>query len=204
MARLGMVIDLKRCIGCNACTLACKQENGTPEGVHYARVVTREVGTYPKTRRTFLPVLCNHCDDAPCAHACPSGATWVRADGIVMVDREKCIGCRACAVACPYMNRHYIEKGLLEHGYSSDGLSPYEAVKFTDFEEGTMTKCTLCAHRVDQGLEPACVITCPTDARIFGDLEPEDGKLQRLIRERKGWTLLPEARTKPSVFYLDE
>ena len=204
MARLGMVIDLKRCIGCNACTLACKQENGTPEGVHYARVVTREVGTYPKTRRTFLPVLCNHCDDAPCAHACPSGATWVRADGLVMVDREKCIGCRACAVACPYMNRHYIEKGLLELGYSTDSLSPYEAVKFTDFEEGTMTKCTLCAHRVDQGLEPACVVTCPTDARIFGDLEPEDGKLQKLIRERKGWTLLPECNTKPSVFYLDE
>jgi molybdopterin-containing oxidoreductase family iron-sulfur binding subunit len=120
------------------------------------------------------------------------------------VDREKCIGCRACAVACPYMNRHYIEKGLLDHGYSTDGLSPYEAVKFTDFEEGTMTKCTMCAHRVDQGLEPACVVTCPTDARIFGDLEPEDGKLQKLIRERKGWTLLPECNTKPSVFYLDE
>jgi molybdopterin-containing oxidoreductase family iron-sulfur binding subunit len=204
MARLGMVIDLKRCIGCNACTLACKQENGTPEGIHYARVITREIGTYPKTRRTFLPVLCNHCDDAPCAQACPSGATWIRNDGLVMVEREKCIGCRACAVACPYMNRHFIEKELLAHGYSSDGLSPYEAVKFAEFEEGTMTKCTLCAHRVDQGLEPACVVTCPTDARIFGDLEPEDGKLQKLIRERKGWTLLPECNTKPSVFYLDE
>ncbi len=204
MARLGMVIDLKRCIGCNACTLACKQENGTPEGIHYARVITREIGTYPKTRRTFLPVLCNHCDDAPCAQACPSGATWIRNDGLVMVEREKCIGCRACAVACPYMNRHFIEKELLAHGYGSDGLSPYEAVKFAEFEEGTMTKCTLCAHRVDQGLEPACVVTCPTDARIFGDLEPEDGKLQKLIRERKGWTLLPECNTKPSVFYLDE
>lgn len=204
MARLGMVIDLKRCIGCNACTLACKQENGTPEGVHYARVVTREVGTYPKTRRTFLPVLCNHCDDPPCAHACPSGATYIRNDGLVMVDKEKCIGCRACSCACPYMNRHFIEKGMLEHGYGTDGLSLYEAIKFADFEEGTNTKCTMCAHRVDQGLEPACVITCPTDARIFGDLEPADGKLQKLIRERKGWTLLPECNTKPSVFYLDD
>ena len=204
MPRLGMVIDLKRCIGCNACTLACKQENGTPEGVHYARVITREVGAYPKTRRTFLPVLCNHCDDAPCAQACPSGATWIRSDGLVMVEREKCIGCRACAVACPYMNRHYIEQGLLDHGYGTDGLSPYEAVKFAEFEEGTMTKCTMCAHRVDQGLEPACVVTCPTDARIFGDLEPDDGKLQKLIRERNGWSLLPECKTKPSVFYLDE
>ena len=204
MARLGMVIDLRRCIGCNACTLACKQENGTPEGVHYARVITREVGTYPTTKRTFLPVLCNHCDDAPCAQACPSGATYVREDGIVAVDREKCIGCRACAVACPYMNRHFIERGMLRHGYGADGLSPYEAVKFADFEEGTMTKCNLCAHRLDQDLEPACVVTCPTDARIFGDLEPPEGKLQTLISERKGWTLCPEANTKPSVFYLDE
>ncbi len=204
MARLGMVIDLKRCIGCNACTVACKQENGTPAGVHFARVITREVGTYPQTRRTFLPVLCNHCEDAPCALACPSGATHIRADGIVMVDKDVCIGCRACAVACPYMNRHYIERGLLQHGYSGDGISPMEAVKFADFEEGTMTKCTLCAHRVDQGLEPACVVTCPTEARIFGDLDQKDGRLRRLIRERNGWTLLPEAETKPCVYYLDE
>jgi molybdopterin-containing oxidoreductase family iron-sulfur binding subunit len=204
MARLGMVIDLKRCIGCNACTLACKQENGTPEGMHYARVVTREVGTYPQTRRTFLPVLCNHCDDAPCQHVCPTGATYTRPDGIVLVDKDKCIGCRACSVACPYMNRHFIEKKMLEHGYSADGLSPYEAIKFADFQEGTNNKCTLCSHRIDHGLEPACVVTCPTDARIFGDLEPQDGKLQKLIRERKGWTLLPECNTKPSVYYLDE
>jgi dimethyl sulfoxide reductase iron-sulfur subunit len=204
MARLGMVIDLKRCIGCNACTLACKQENGTPEGMHYARVVAREVGTYPNTKRTFLPVLCNHCDDAPCQHVCPTGATYTRADGVVLVDKDKCIGCRACSVACPYMNRHFIERKMLEHGYNGEGLSPYEAIKFADFQEGTNNKCTLCAHRIDHGLEPACVVTCPTDARIYGDLEPEDGKLQQLIRERKGWTLLPECNTKPSVYYLDE
>lgn len=204
MARLGMVIDLKRCIGCNACTLACKQENGTPLGMHYARVITREVGTYPATRRTFLPVLCNHCDDPPCQHACPTGATFTRSDGIVLVDKNKCIGCRACSVACPYMNRHFIERKMLDHGYSTDGLSPYEAIKFTEFQEGTNNKCTLCSHRIDEGLEPACVVTCPTEARIFGDLEPADGKLQKLIRERKGWTLLPECNTKPSVYYLDE
>jgi molybdopterin-containing oxidoreductase family iron-sulfur binding subunit len=199
-----MVIDLRRCIGCNACTLACKQENGTPEDIHFARVITREVGTYPATRRTFLPVLCNHCEDAPCAEACPSGATWIREDGIVMVDREKCIGCRACAVACPYMNRHFIARGLLENGYSADGLSPFEAVKFAEFEEGTMTKCTLCAHRIDAGLLPACVVTCPTDARIFGDWDDPSGKLQKLVDERGGWALLPECKTKPKVYYLDD
>ncbi|MFQ5776700.1 MAG: 4Fe-4S dicluster domain-containing protein [Terriglobia bacterium] len=199
--RLGLVIDLKRCVGCNACTLACKQEHGTPPDVHFARVVTREVGTYPKTKRTFLPVLCNHCAEATCERVCPTGATYIRPDGIVMVDHEKCIGCRACAVACPYMNRHFIEEEMLQSG---DRMSAFDLVKFAEFTPGTMAKCTLCAHRIDKGLEPACVVTCPTECRIFGDLEDKDGRLQRLIRERGGWTLLPQCDTKPSVYYLDE
>ncbi len=203
MARLGMVIDLKRCVGCNACTLACKQENGTPIGVHFARVVTDEVGTYPNCTRTFLPVLCNHCDDAPCQEACPTGATYTRPDGIVMVDYDVCIGCRACAVACPYMNRHFINKGALKSGYGGNGLNQYEVVKFADFQEGINTKCNFCAPRIDQGLEPACVDTCPTEARIFGDLAEEDGKLQTLIKERGGKPLLPECETKPSVYYVE-
>ena len=202
--RLGLVIDLRRCVGCNACTLACKQEHGTPQGIHFARVVTREVGAYPAAKRTFLPVLCNHCQEAPCAEVCPTGATYIRPDGIVMVDNQKCIGCRACAVACPYMNRHFIEEGLLQNGRGPRQLTAFELVKFAGFEEGTMTKCTLCAHRIDQGLEPACVITCPTECRIFGDLEEESGRLQTLIRERGGEPLLPECNTRPSVYYLAE
>ena len=204
MARLGMIIDLKRCIGCNACTLACKQENGTPEGIHFARVVTHEVGTYPKSKRTFLPVLCNHCSDAACVEACPTGATYIREDGIVMVDHTRCVGCRACNVACPYMNRFFVEDGLLENGYSGHGLSQFEAVKFAQYEEGTNIKCTLCAHRIDEGLEPACVVSCPTEARIFGDWDEEGGKLQRLVATRKNWKLLPEFNTKPNVVMLDE
>lgn len=205
MPRWGMVIDLKRCVGCNACTIACKQEHGTPPDIHFARVVTREVGTYPHTKRTFLPLLCNHCEDAPCERVCPTGATYIRPDGIVMVDADKCIGCRACAVACPYLNRHFIEPGLLRAGYGGNGdLTPFERLKFAAFQEGTMTKCTFCAHRVDQGLEPACVVTCPTEARVFGDLDDPNGRLSQLIEERKGWTLLPECGTKPCVYYLDE
>lgn len=200
--RLGMVIDLKRCVGCNACTLACKQEHGTPDGIHYARVITREVGTYPEMNRTFLPVLCNHCDDPPCEKACPTGATFVRPDGIVMINEDKCIGCRACAVACPYMHRHFVSNGMLHK--EGDPENPYAAVKHAAFREGTVTKCNLCAHRIDQGLEPACVVTCPTEARIFGDLDEEEGRLQQLIEERNSWTLLPEADTQPSVVYLDE
>ena len=199
--RLGMVIDLKRCVGCNACTLACKQEHGTPAGMHFARVITHEVGTYPNSTRTFLPVLCNHCLDAPCAQVCPTGATYIRPDGIVMVENKKCIGCRACAVACPYMNRHFIAEGMLQDGRGH--LSPFELVKFAEFEEGTMSKCILCAHRVDEGLEPACVVTYPTECRIFGDLDDENGPLQRLIRERNGSVLLPECNTRPSVYYLE-
>lgn len=199
--RLGMVIDLKRCVGCNACTLACKQEHGTPAEMHFARVVTHEVGTYPTSTRTFLPVLCNHCRDAPCAQVCPTGATYIRPDGIVMVENKKCVGCRACAVACPYMNRHFIAEGMLQDGRGP--LSPFELVKFAEFEEGTMSKCTLCAHRVDEGLEPACVVTCPTECRIFGDLDDENGRLQQLIRERNGSVLLPECNTRPSVYYLE-
>jgi molybdopterin-containing oxidoreductase family iron-sulfur binding subunit len=196
-----MVIDLKRCVGCNACTLACKQEHGTPAGIHYARVIAREVGTYPDTKRSFLPVLCNHCDDPPCEKACPTGATYVRPDGIVMIEQKKCIGCRACAVACPYMHRHFVGNGMLRNERDSD--NPYDTVKFAEFKEGTMAKCNLCAHRIDQGMEPACVVTCPTEARIFGDLDDKDGPLQQLIEERDSWTLLPEAETKPSVVYLD-
>lgn len=135
---------------------------------------------------------------------CPSGASYIRPDGIVLVDGNKCIGCRACAVACPYMNRHYIERGMLQHGYGGEGLSPLEAVKFAEFDERTMIKCTLCAHRVDRGLEPACVVTCPTECRTFGDLDEANGKLQRLIRERHGEPLMPECNTRPSVYYLDE
>ncbi len=167
-------------------------------------MLTREVGTYPAAKRTFLPILCNHCDDAPCAQVCPTGATYIRPDGIVAVDNQKCIGCRACAVACPYMHRHFIQEGMLANGLGSDGLTPFEVVKFAAWDEGTMAKCNFCAHRIDQGLEPACVVTCPTECRIFGDLEEESGRLQHLIRERGGTPLLPECQTRPSVYYLEE
>ena len=112
------------------------------------------------------------------------------------------IGCRACT--WPALHEPSLHRARTSRGWnSSDGISPLEAIKLADFDEGTNIKCTLCAHRVDRGLEPACVVTCPTDARIFGDWEEENGKLQRLVKERKGWALLPEYETKPNVYYLD-
>lgn len=201
MTRWGMVIDLDRCIGCNACTVACKIENGTPPDHYWARVYTEEAGTYPDVKTTYVPVLCNHCEDAPCVTVCPTGASYKRKDGIVMVNQNTCIGCRFCMMACPYASRFYLRHGTLEAGYHGERTA-FEDAKWEAFTEGTVTKCTFCAHRVDDGLEPACVVTCPTDARIFGDLEDPESKPSTLIRERGGKQPLAELGTKPSVYYL--
>jgi len=202
MTRWGMVLDLARCIGCNACTVACKIENGTPPDTYWARVYTEETGTYPETKTTYVPALCNQCADAPCMSVCPTKATYQRDDGIVLVNPDLCIGCRACMAACPYAARFYLQKGVLEAGYHGE-RTDFEEKKWEWFQEGTVTKCTFCAHRVDKGLEPACVITCPTDARIFGDLEDANSKVSVLIRERNGQQPLPEAGTSPSVYYVE-
>ncbi len=201
MTRWGMVIDLDRCVGCNACTVACKVENGTPPDHYWARVYTEETGTFPDTKTTYVPVLCNHCEDAPCVTVCPTGASYKRKDGIVMVNQDACIGCRFCMMACPYANRFYLRHGTLEAGYHGE-RTEFEDAKWDAFTEGTVTKCTFCAHRVDDGLEPACVVTCPTDARIFGDLEDPESKPSKLIRERNGKQPLAELGTNPSVYYV--
>lgn len=202
MTRYGMVIDLETCVGCHSCTIACKVSNGTPPGVHFASVIEHEVGTYPNARREFLPVLCNHCEDAPCVDVCPTGASYKRADGIVAVHSDICIGCRACDTACPYGHRHYIEPGALRTGYFNDGLTKFEELKYERWTDGTVSKCDFCMERTDQGLQPACVETCPPISRHFGDLSDPDSNVSRLLRERESFTLLPEAGTEPRVSYL--
>jgi molybdopterin-containing oxidoreductase family iron-sulfur binding subunit len=197
-----MVLDLTRCIGCNACTVACKIENGTPDDHYWCRVYTEETGTFPDVKTMYVPALCNHCADAPCVTVCPTGASYQRDDGIVLIDPDKCIGCRACMTACPYAARFYLRKGVLEAGYHGE-RTDFEDKKWELFQEGTVTKCTFCAHRVDEGLEPACVITCPTDARIFGDLDDPQSKPSKLIRERNGQQPLAELGTNPSVYYVE-
>jgi molybdopterin-containing oxidoreductase family iron-sulfur binding subunit len=197
-----MVIDLERCIGCNACIVACKTENGTPDDVYYTRVYTEEMGEFPDVTMTYVPALCNHCEDAPCVTVCPTGASYKREDGIVLINPDACIGCRYCMMACPYGERFYLTKGKLENGYYGGEHTDFEALKWQSFQEGTVVKCTFCAHRVDGGVDPACVTGCPTEARVFGDLEDEDSKVSVLLRERGGDPPLEEAGTKPSVFYL--
>lgn len=198
MARKGMVIDLKRCIGCQACTIACKAENGTSPRVFWTRVLETESGKFPQARRDFLPILCNHCKDPVCKTVCPTGATFQRPDGLVLVDKDKCIGCRACITACPYHVRFYRRKSRT---YYPQGATPYEEMQTTE-QNGIVTKCTFCAHRVDKGLVPACVQACLTNARTFGDLDDPLSPVSRVLRERHPYQLRPEMGTDPSVIYL--
>lgn len=200
MPRWGMVIDLARCVGCYACTMACKVENGTPPGVWFAPVYEKEVGAYPQVKRMFLPTLCFHCKDAPCLKACPTGAIHKREDGIVLVDQETCCGSRACIAACPYGALHFVEK---ETGEFGPELIPMEESVYRNTVTGTVQKCTFCAHRIERGVyTPACVETCPTNCRIFGDLADPTSEVSRLIRQHNGLQARPEAGTDPSVYYL--
>ena len=199
MTRLGMTIDLKRCIGCFGCTIACKAENATPPKVFWNRVLVNEEGKYPTARQVFFPIQCNHCQEAPCLRVCPSGATHQRADGIVLIDYDKCVGCRACMTACPYQQRSFLRQiGTYYPGHLTD----FERVGYAKYPIKTVTKCTFCAHRVDEGLEPACVQTCITKARNFGDLDDPESAVCLAMRNRHSFTLRSELGTLPSVIYL--
>lgn len=196
--RYGMVIDLERCIGCNACTVACKQKNATPRGTFWCKVTTTEEGEYPKAYRKHLPTLCNHCENAMCAKVCPTGATHQREDGIVAVDSDKCIGCRMCMAACPYNARNFnwqtpVRVTGANYGDAEVPVRP----------KGVAEKCTLCRERTDRGEEPMCVVCCPAHARIFGDLDDPDSEISQTILNRKAWTLLENQGTRPSVHYFE-
>ncbi len=178
MPNYGFVIDLGKCIGCHACTIACKAEHDIPVGVNRCWVKTVEKGTFPQVQRLFFPVLCNQCEEAPCMNICPTGALYKRPDGIVDLNGEACIGCRACMVACPY-----------------DQL-------FIDQNTRTAEKCNFCANRVENKLEPACVSVCPTECRIFGDLDDASSEVAEIVQREAFMVRKPEKGTGPKVFYL--
>lgn len=196
----GMVIDLKGCVGCNSCTLACRMEHGTPPGILFNRVRKYEIGKYPSAKLRLLPMPCMHCQDPACIKVCPTGATYQREDGLVLVDDQKCMGCRYCVIACPYDSRRYLDELLNYYGGRSQ--TPYEKIKRRNFVKGTVVKCNFCAHRLDEGLLPACVETCPAQARYFGDLDDADSEVSRLIADNNGSPLHEEFGTRPSVYYL--
>lgn len=198
--RLGMVIDLKRCIGCYGCQIACKAEHGTRPGTTYARVIKREWGSYPHTRRLSIPVLCMHCGEPPCVEVCPTGASQKREfDGVVFIDGEVCVGCRACIMACPYGARYFQDE---RRDYFGVGENDYESCVYAAHETGVVEKCDFCRHRIERGQEPACSANCMCKARIFGDLDDPSSEVSRLIREEGGFQLNPELGTDPSVWYL--
>ena len=210
MTRWAMVADLRRCVGCQTCTAACKQANATPPGVQWRRVVDLEVGEYPDVKRAFVPVGCMHCDDPPCMHVCPSTATRKRPDGVVTIDYDLCIGCGYCAVACPYQARFKVDKATFAYG------SPTEAETHTFHPErlGVATKCTFCVERIDAGVAkalkpgvdpeatPACVNSCIAQALHFGDVEDPESNISQLLAENQFFRMHEELGTGPRFYYL--
>jgi len=176
--RNAMVIDLRRCVGCHACTVACKMENNVPVGAFRSWVQENDKGSVPEVTRVKLPRLCNQCDNAPCEQVCPVNASQKGEGGAVLINKERCTGCRYCLAACPHDAR------------------------YIDPREGTADKCTFCAHRTDAGLLPACVSTCIAHARYFGDLNDPNSEVSRLMRTHSVQPLRPELGTAPSVFYI--
>jgi Fe-S-cluster-containing dehydrogenase component len=212
MARYGMVVDLTKCIGCYGCMIACKQEHGIPPGIYWSRVLIKEDGTYPAVRKTIVPILCNHCEDAPCVEVCPSGASIRREDGIVTIDYDKCVGCRYCMMACPYGSRYFYD--AVREYFPGQGLTGYERYVFERLQTGVVMKCNFCQDRIDEGVEkgmkpgidrdatPACVFNCMAKARYFGDLDDPASEVSQLIKEKHGSRIHPEYGTEPSVYYI--
>ena len=199
--RYGMVIDLKRCVGCNACTIACKGKNATASGVFWSKVLIGETGIYPTGQLVFQPILCNHCKDAPCVDVCPTGATQKLSNGIVTVDADKCIGCRYCMLACPY-NARTFNSGDPKSYFPGKQQNAFEKARYVVHKVGTVEKCNFCLDRVQAGLQPSCVQTCTAGARFFGDLDDPNSEVSKLVASKGVTQLHPELGTNPSVFYL--
>lgn len=182
--KLGMVIRTDRCVGCQTCVITCKVNNLVPGELYYGKVKTEGNETYvpsgeaPNVSIKMMPQQCNHCEDPACFNQCPYNAITKKDTGIVSIDRNVCIGCGNCVVACPYEN-----------------------VKL-DIDSNRSAKCTFCEHRVLNNLEPFCVASCPTKARVIGDLSNPNSAVSKLIATKKGYVLQPEKGTKPKIYYV--
>ncbi len=176
-AKWAKVIDHASCIGCHACTTACKSENEVPLAVTRTYVKAVDVGVFPQARRAFQVTRCNQCEDSPCTTACPTSAMYRRADGIVDFNKASCIGCKACIAACPY-----------------------DAI-FINPEDHSAEKCNFCAHRIDMALEPACVTVCPTEAIMVGDLNDPGSRVAQMVHRQPVAVRRPEKETRPKLFY---
>ena len=227
MPRWGMVIDLDKCFACQSCTAACRMENNTPvagqnqadmgRAILWNEVVTFVEGEYPNITTTVIPRPCQHCDDPPCTKVCPVKATYKNEEGIVVVDYDRCIGCRMCTVACPYTVRYFNwyppewPEPLSEHLNPEPEVAPRKV--------GVVEKCTFCIQRLRKAREeaekegrafvatdftPACVETCTGHARYFGDLDDPDSLVSQLAHSPRAYRLMEEIGTEPKVYYLKQ
>lgn len=186
--QMAFIVDMKRCIGCDTCVIACKVENDVETGrfrlkvldSHRDPIFEKPQGIYPKLTQQWLPTMCHHCVDAPCVSACPTNTLWRRdEDGLVMLDVDKCIGCQRCGEECPY-----------------------DALSF-DEESGAADKCSACAHRVEENLQPSCELVCPTRAIHFGDINDPASKVAQIIATREVKVLAESRGAKPQIYYLE-
>jgi len=219
--RWSMVIDLRKCIGCDSCTISCAAENKLPPGVVYRPVLKEEIGTYPNVSERYIPRPCMQCSKPPCTDVCPVSATWKREDGVVEIDYEQCIGCRYCITACPYSARTF-DAGHDYMSNAADGGScftgkevagKYEAEPVFDYSkewpreegkspEGNVRKCHFCLHRVEKGLLPECTVSCIGRATYFGDANDSKSLVAELIGKPNVMRLKEEMGTEPNVYYL--
>ncbi len=203
MKKYAFMVDLRRCVGCTACQVSCKMENGAPIGTFRTRVQFIDGGEFPNATRRFLPLFCNHCDDAPCIPPCPvPGATFKRDDGAVVVDRDLCIGCGKCVESCPYGARYLhpylpIKNNPRPYYRAVPGLAkkPVNELRVAD-------KCDWCSHRLAEGLDPACARNCFGKAIVFGDLNDPDSRISKLLASTSPEQYHPDYGTKPRVFYV--
>jgi len=207
-----MVVDINRCVGCQTCTVACKHANDTTPGVQWRRVLDVETGTFPDVERLFLVTGCQHCAEPPCVPVCPTGATRQRADGLVTMNYDTCIGCGYCAVACPYQARTIVHDRQWYYGVET----PQERTVAHEERIGVAQKCTFCIERIDEGLElgrrpgedldytPACAASCVASAITFGDFNDPASKVSRLVKEHASFQMHAELGTDPQIRYLYE
>ncbi|MGQ0681683.1 DmsC/YnfH family molybdoenzyme membrane anchor subunit [Bradyrhizobium sp.] len=214
MTRWAMIADLERCVGCQTCTAACKHANATSPAVQWRKVLDVEAGSYPDVSRSYVPVGCQHCEDPPCMHVCPSTATRKRADGIVTIDYDVCIGCAYCDVACPYQARFKVDAA--DFAYGPGRQMQNEAEREDPARIGVAQKCTFCSDRIDFGLEngltpgvdpratPACANACIASALQFGDLDDPSSNVSMLLKQHKHFRMHEEIGTGPGFYYLYE
>lgn len=226
--KLAMVIDLQRCTGCGACTIACKNENNVQEGFAWAYRIRETKGTFPNVRYNYMPTLCNHCAKAPCVRICPSGAMH-KADGDITAHTpEKCIGCKSCISACPYVvisfnskegHKFWRDDNKLINGCTEsprqvtqkargEVIPYYNPDRERDLKgsglryKGIIEKCTFCDHRLKRGLLPYCVERCPAEARIFGDLNNPNSAVRKILGKYRARRLREHLGTEPKIYYV--